>query len=162
MKLLHSYKSPNFGERRGGHDQPSMIIIHYTDMETGKAALERLCDPEFEVSAHYVIEENGDIYQLVEEDQRAWHAGVSEWDGESDINSASIGIELVNPGHSHGYREFPDAQIAALIALTQDIRTRYDISISRILGHSDVAPERKQDPGSLFPWGRYRKALEEN
>lgn len=159
MKLLHDYKSPNFGDRRGGHDAPSMIIIHYTGMKTGKAALERLCDPAAEVSAHYCIEENGDIYALVDEDKRAWHAGVSAWEGEGDINSASIGIELVNPGHEWGYRAFPDVQITALIALTRDIRGRYDIPVSRILGHEDVAPGRKTDPGELFPWDRYRAAL---
>lgn len=161
MKLLHSYKSPNFTERRGGHEKPSMIIIHYTDMKTGKEALERLCDPASEVSAHYVIEENGDIYQLVDDDKRAWHAGVGEWEGERDINSASIGIELVNPGHSHGYRDFPDAQIDALIELTKDLILKYNIPVDRILGHSDVSPGRKIDPGELFPWGRYRAALKD-
>lgn len=159
MKLLHNYKSPNFTARRGGHEIPSMIIIHYTGMKTGQEALERLCDPEAQVSAHYVIEENGDIYQLVDDDKRAWHAGASEWQGETDINSASIGIELVNPGHEWGYRDFPDVQIEALIELSKDLVERYGIPVERILGHSDVAPGRKQDPGELFPWDRYRAAL---
>lgn len=160
MKMLHDYKSPNYGARRGGQ-APSMILIHYTGMKTGKAALERLCDPAAEVSAHYVIEENGDLYHLVDDEHRAWHAGVSEWEGETDINSASIGIELVNPGHEWGYRPFPEVQIAALIALCRDLVATYDIPIERILGHSDVAPGRKQDPGELFPWDRLRGALQD-
>lgn len=158
MEVLHTYKSPNFNERAGGQ-APSMIIIHYTDMKTGEEALERLCDPATEVSAHYVIEEDGRLFQLVEDDKRAWHAGVSEWDGQTDINSASIGIELVNPGHSHGYRPFPDVQIAVLIGLCRGLMAKYNIPLDRILGHSDVAPGRKVDPGELFPWDRLRSAL---
>ncbi len=160
MKMLQNYKSPNFTERRGGHEQPSMIIIHYTGMKTGEAALERLCDPESEVSAHYVIEEDGRLFQLVDDGKRAWHAGKSEWQGEVDINSCSIGIELVNPGHEWGYREFPEAQIAVLVELCRDLVGKYDVPLDRILGHSDIAPGRKRDPGELFPWARLRDALD--
>jgi N-acetylmuramoyl-L-alanine amidase len=129
-----------------------MIILHYTGMPTGEAALERLRDPDAKVSAHYLVEEDGRVFALVPEARRAWHAGVSVWAGETDINAASIGIEIVNPGHEHGYRPFPDLQIAAVVALLADIRSRWTIPDSRILGHSDVAPARKQDPGELFPW----------
>jgi len=159
MELLQKYKSPNFTERRGGHNAPSMIIVHYTGMKTGREALERLCDPKSEVSSHYVIEENGDVYQLVDDDKRAWHAGACEWAGEADVNSASIGIELVHPGHEWGYREFMEPQIDALIDLCKGLISQYDISLERILGHEDVAPGRKQDPGELFPWKRLRDAL---
>ena len=147
---MSAYTSPNFNERIG-YVAPTMIVIHYTGMKTAQDALERLCDPAAEVSAHYVIDEDGTLYQLVEEDKRAWHAGVSEWEGETDINSASIGIELVNPGHEFGYREFPPEQMEALSELCKDIMARHDIGT--VLGHSDVAPERKQDPGELFDWG---------
>lgn len=141
--------SPNFDARKG---PPDMVVLHYTGMPTGPEALARLCDPEAKVSAHYMIEEDGRLFTLVAEERRAWHAGVSFWKGERDINAVSIGIELVNPGHEFGYRAFPDAQIAALVGLLDDIRGRWDIPDSRIIGHSDVAPSRKQDPGELFPW----------
>ncbi len=141
--------SPNSDARRG---PPDMLVLHYTGMQTGEAALARLCDPEAKVSAHYLIEEAGRIFTLVPEERRAWHAGVSFWKGETDINAVSIGIELVNPGHEFGYRPFPEAQIVALIALMGDIRGRWTIPDRRIVGHSDVAPARKQDPGELFPW----------
>ncbi len=127
-----------------------MIVIHYTGMKMAEDALQRLCNPAAEVSAHYMIDEDGSIYRLVAEDKRAWHAGVSEWDGITDINSVSIGIELVNPGHEFGYREFPPAQMEALAALCKDIVSRHEIKT--VLGHSDVAPSRKQDPGELFDW----------
>lgn len=146
---MSAYTSPNFNERIG-YAAPNMIVLHYTGMKTAKDALERLCDPAAEVSAHYVIDEDGTLYQLVDEEKRAWHAGVSKWDGETDINSASIGIELVNPGHEFGYRAFPAAQMEALAKLCKDIMTRHDIQT--VLGHSDIAPERKQDPGELFDW----------
>lgn len=141
--------SPNFDART---KVPDMLVLHYTGMQTGEAALARLCDPAAEVSAHYLVEEDGRIFRLVAEERRAWHAGRSFWKGEAGVNHASIGIEIVNPGHEFGYRPFPEAQIAAVIALVTDIRTRWDIEDSRILGHSDVAPERKEDPGELFPW----------
>ena len=141
--------SPNFDNRRA---PPDMIVLHYTGMKTGEDALARLRDPAAKVSAHYMVEEDGRVFALVPEERRAWHAGVSFWKGETDINAVSIGIEIVNPGHEHGYRDFPDAQIEAVIALLTDIRTRWTIPDARILGHSDVAPERKEDPGELFPW----------
>ncbi len=131
-----------------------MIILHYTGMPTGKEALDRLCSEAAKVSAHYLVEENGDCFKLVVEDNRAWHAGVSAWKGEFDINARSIGIEIVNPGHEWGYREFPDAQITTLVDLLKDIRTRHTISPAMVLGHSDVAPRRKEDPGEKFPWDR--------
>jgi N-acetylmuramoyl-L-alanine amidase len=141
--------SPNFDART---KVPDMIVLHYTGMQTGEAALARLCDPEAKVSSHYLVEEDGRVFRLVAEERRAWHAGVSFWKGEEGVNHASIGIEIVNPGHEFGYRAFPEAQIAAVIALLADIRTRWEIEDSRIIGHSDVAPARKQDPGELFPW----------
>ena len=144
-------KSPNFGERAGGV-KPSLIIIHYTGMVTAAAALERLCDPASEVSAHYFIDEGGQVLNLVDEEYRAWHAGVSHWRGEADINSHSIGIELVNPGHEFGYEDFPGVQIAALITLCKEIMGRYEILPESVLGHSDIAPGRKSDPGEKFPW----------
>ena len=131
-------------------------------MKTGAEALERLCDPAAEVSAHYCIEEDGTVHRLVREDRRAWHAGKSFWRGITDINSASVGIELVNPGHEWGYRPFPEAQMESLIPLLADIIKRHDIPRANIVGHSDVAPARKEDPGELFEWdllARYRLAL---
>lgn len=145
--------SPNFGNRAGGV-KPSMLILHYTDMKTGKEALDRLCDPKAEVSSHYFIEESGKIRQLVADDKRAWHAGKSFWDGETDINSYSIGIEIVNPGHTCGYREFPEKQIRAVIKLCKKLVKKYGIAPANVLAHSDIAPERKLDPGELFPWQR--------
>lgn len=142
--------SPNFDERKGG--APDIILLHYTGMQTGKAALDRLTSAESKVSSHYVVFEDGRIVQCVQETKRAWHAGVSHWAGETDINSASIGIEIVNPGHEFGYRNFPLRQIAAVISLCKSILTRYDIRPDRVLAHSDVAPSRKQDPGERFPW----------
>lgn len=143
--------SPNHGERRGGQT-PSILLIHYTGMKDAQSALERLCDPASEVSAHYMISETGEVHNLVPEDRRAWHAGASYWAGGADINSASIGIELVNPGHEFGYRAFPEHQIKSLVNLAQGIIKRHNIPSSRVLGHSDVAPGRKEDPGELFPW----------
>jgi len=147
--------SPNFNNRTA---PPSIILLHYTGMPTGEAALARLRDPEAQVSSHYLVEEDGRVFSLVAEERRAWHAGVSFWKGERDINSASIGIEIVNPGHEFGYRPFPDAQIEAVIELITDIRSRWEIEDARIIGHSDVAPARKEDPGELFPWKRLAEA----
>jgi N-acetylmuramoyl-L-alanine amidase len=135
-----------------------MIVLHYTGMTSGPAALARLRDPAAKVSAHYLIEEDGRVFALVAEERRAWHAGVSFWKGERDINAVSIGVELVNPGHEFGYRAFPEAQIAVLIDLLREIRERWTIPDARILGHSDVAPARKEDPGELFPWARLAAA----
>jgi N-acetylmuramoyl-L-alanine amidase len=141
--------SPNFGERL----LPlSMVVLHYTGMRSGAEALERMLDPASQVSAHYMIDEDGTVFQLVDEDKRAWHAGRSFWRGITDVNSASIGIELVNPGHEFGYRPFTDAQMDALIPLLAEIKVRHDIPRANIVGHSDVAPGRKQDPGELFDW----------
>lgn len=147
--------TPNVDARRG---PPDLILLHYTGMQTGEAAIARLCDPEAKVSAHYVVEEDGRIFRLAPEERRCWHAGQSWWKGETDINAASIGVEIVNPGHEFGYRAFPDAQIASVIALLDDIRARWSVPDARILGHSDVAPSRKTDPGELFPWKRLAEA----
>ena len=144
--------SPNVEARKDGRT-PDMILLHYTGMQTGAAALERLCAPDSKVSAHYVVFEDGRIVQCVPEDKRAWHAGVASWAGEPDINSCSIGIEIVNPGHEFGYPDFPLRQTAAVISLCRSILTRRGpLAPDRILGHSDVAPARKQDPGEKFPW----------
>jgi N-acetylmuramoyl-L-alanine amidase len=147
--------SPNFDARVG---PPDMIVLHYTGMQSGIAALERLRDPAAKVSSHYLVEEDGRIFALVAEERRAWHAGKSFWRGETDINARSVGIEIVNPGHEFGYRPFPDAQITAVIDLLADIRLRWSVEDARILGHSDVAPGRKEDPGELFPWRRLAQA----
>ena len=145
--------SPNHDERGEGR-APDLILLHYTGMATGQAALTRLCSPDSKVSCHYVVFEDGRIVQCVPEERRAWHAGVSSWAGETAINSCSIGIEIVNPGHEFGYRDFPLRQIAAVISLCKSIITRRGpIAPDRVLGHSDVAPSRKQDPGEKFPWG---------
>ncbi|GAA0774272.1 N-acetylmuramoyl-L-alanine amidase [Roseibium denhamense] len=151
------HPSPNHGQRASGAPI-DMVIVHYTGMETGRDALQRLCDPRSEVSAHYLIEEDGSILQCVPEARRAWHAGRSFWKGESDINSRSIGIEIVNPGHEFGYRAFPDVQIEAVIALLKDVCARHAIEPWMVLAHSDIAPDRKEDPGELFPWDRLAKA----
>src|ERR1019366_1357089 len=145
--------SPNHDERKDGRP-PDMILLHYTGMPTGEAALARLTTAVSKVSAHYVVFEDGRIVQCVPETLRAWHAGVAAWAGDTDVNSRSIGIEIVNPGHEFGYCDFPLRQIAAVISLCKSIITRRGpISADRILGHSDVAPSRKQDPGERFPWG---------
>jgi N-acetylmuramoyl-L-alanine amidase len=149
MKLVDR-PSPNH-DARGG-TPIDILVLHYTGMPSGEAALARLCDPTAKVSAHYMIDEDGTIYALVPEEMRAWHAGVSYWAGACDINARSIGIELVNPGHEFGYRPFPQAQIAALTELARTILTGHPIPAWRVLGHSDIAPMRKDDPGELFPW----------
>jgi len=145
------HPSPNHNERAPGAPI-DMLILHYTGMQTAEAALQRLCDPRAEVSAHYFVYEDGTILQCVPESRRAWHAGRSFWKGETDINSRSIGIELVNPGHEWGYRPFPDEQIQALANLAGDICGRHGILPWMVLAHSDVAPDRKEDPGEHFPW----------
>jgi N-acetylmuramoyl-L-alanine amidase len=143
--------SPNHGEREGGR-QPDMIVLHYTGMADAESALELLRARGGNVSAHYFVFEDGRVVQMVPESRRAWHAGKSEWAGETDINSCSIGIEIANPGHDHGYPDFPMRQIAAVTALCRSIQTRNNIPPVRVLAHSDVAPARKQDPGEKFPW----------
>jgi len=141
--------SPNFDER----SLPvSMIVLHYTGMPDAAGAIARLTSPEAKVSAHYLIAEDGQIVRMVSEEKRAWHAGNSYWRGVTDVNSASVGIEIVNPGHEFGYRPFPDEQIAALIPLVSAIKDRHGIGRGDVVGHSDVAPARKSDPGELFPW----------
>ncbi len=131
-----------------------MIVLHYTGMETGAAALERLCDPAAKVSSHYLVEEDGRIFSLVDEERRAWHAGRSHWRGITDVNSASIGIEIVNPGHEWGYRDFPEEQVCAVIRLVAALKDRHQVTRGNVVGHSDIAPTRKKDPGERFPWSR--------
>lgn len=151
MSEMLDTPSPNFDERKL---PVSIIVLHYTGMEDGISALRRLRDPAAKVSAHYMIGEDGGIARLVPEAKRAWHAGQSWWRGVSDVNSASIGIELVNPGHEHGYQAFPNPQMTALIQLMMGIVGRYNITRGNIVGHSDIAPTRKEDPGELFDWER--------
>lgn len=144
--------SPNFDDRGG---QPvDMLVIHYTGMETAAAALDRLVEPAAQVSAHYLIDEDGSLFHLVDEMNRAWHAGASFWRGATDVNRRSVGVELVNPGHQYGYRLFPEVQMTALVDLAVDIVRRYRIPARNVVGHSDVAPRRKQDPGEFFDWRR--------
>ncbi|MFC3053588.1 N-acetylmuramoyl-L-alanine amidase [Kordiimonas pumila] len=143
--------SPNWDERPDG-SQIDLVVLHYTGMETGDAALLRLCDAEAKVSAHYMIGEEGAVYALVPEEKRAWHAGVSSWLGRDNINHTSIGIELVNPGHEFGYRPFPAVQIDSLLALLSGIKARHKVPYYGYVGHSDIAPLRKTDPGEYFPW----------
>jgi len=135
-----------------------MLVLHYTGMQSAGEALARLCDPTAKVSAHYLIDETGAVYRLVPEDRRAWHAGVSYWRGKTDINSRSVGIELVNPGHAWGYRPFPEPQLEALCALAGEILDRHPIPPRNVVGHSDIAPDRKLDPGEKFDWARLAAA----
>ncbi len=147
-----NFRSLNYNSRDGV--AIDMLVLHYTGMTSSEAALERLCDPACEVSAHYLIDEGGSLLALVDEEQRAWHAGVASWCGETNINSRSIGIELVNPGHEFGYRPFTEEQYRTLIRLCRDIHQRHNIPTRNVVGHSDVAPARKSDPGELFDWQR--------
>ena len=147
--------SPNFDARVA---PPDIIVLHYTGMRTGPEALARLCDPAAKVSAHYLVEEDGRVFSLVPEARRAWHAGRAVWRGVADVNGRSVGIEIVNPGHEFGYRAFTEAQIAATIALIDDIRSRWTVPDGHLVGHSDVAPDRKTDPGELFPWNSLAQA----
>ncbi|MBL8643261.1 MAG: N-acetylmuramoyl-L-alanine amidase [Rhodospirillaceae bacterium] len=146
--------SPNFGPRKTVAGLPSIafVVLHYTGMKTPENALARLADPTAQVSAHYVIDDEGRIYRMVAEEHRAWHAGVSYWKGVRDLNSVSIGIEITNPGHDYGYRDFPGAQMASVTALCRDILARHRLPAAAVIGHSDIAPGRKIDPGELFPW----------
>jgi N-acetylmuramoyl-L-alanine amidase len=159
-ELVHrDQPSPNCDAR---DERISMVVLHYTDMPSADAALTRLCDPAAKVSAHYLITEEGEVVRLVDESMRAWHAGRSFWRGKANVNGCSIGIELQNPGHTCGYRPFPDTQIDALVPLLHRIVHDYDIPRANVVGHSDIAPQRKLDPGELFPWERlaqYRLAL---
>lgn len=176
MTRIIERPSPNFDARARAVD---LVVLHYTGMQGTEIALARLTDaapvagkypgpwqapdldpstPLGRASAHYVVDETGLIYRLVAEEHRAWHAGVSSWDGESDVNSRSIGIEIVNGGHDFGLPEFPLVQVDAVIALLRDILARHGLAPSRVVGHSDVAPGRKQDPGEQFPWKRLAEA----
>ena len=143
--------SPNFSQRRL---PVSIIVLHYTGMTDAASAIERLCDPASQVSSHYLIAEDGQVVRLVAEVDRAWHAGKAHWRGIDDVNSASIGIELVNPGHEFGYVPFPEPQMEALLPLMAGIVGRHGVTRGNIVGHSDVAPARKEDPGELFDWER--------
>lgn len=151
MSEIIDCPSPNHDER----DRPiSMIVLHYTGMEDAASAIDRLRDPEARVSCHYLVAEDGQILRMVPEERRAWHAGQSYWRGLTGLNACSIGIEIVNPGHEWGYRPFPDQQIDALIPLVSDIKQRYAITRGNVVGHSDIAPARRRDPGELFPWAK--------
>lgn len=149
--------SPNFEPRREART-PDMLVLHYTGMESSDAALDWLTREEAKVSAHYLVDEEGRIAQMVAESERAWHAGQSYWAGETDLNSCSIGIEIHNPGHEFGYVDFPDAQMKAVEALCLDILGRHAIPPARVLAHSDIAPGRKRDPGERFDWARLARA----
>lgn len=149
--------SANFGPRKDGKE-PRFLILHYTGLATAQEALDILKCPEREVSAHYLVHEDGQVVQMVAESERAWHAGQSCWKGERDINSASIGIEIVNPGVLENFPPFPDAQISSVISLCRSICERYNIAPENVLAHSDIAPERKIDPGENFPWETLFKA----
>jgi N-acetylmuramoyl-L-alanine amidase len=141
--------SPNFDARPGG---VNVLVLHYTGMQTAAAALARLCDPGAKVSSHYLVDEDGEVYALVEEQNRAWHAGVSFWRGVTGLNDVSVGVEIVNPGHEFGYRPFPDVQMAAVLKLCRAIIGRHHLPQRNVVAHSDIAPDRKQDPGELFDW----------
>lgn len=154
VTTLHG--SPNIEPRKEGM-APSILILHYTGLPTLERSLDVLSRPDCKVSCHYVIDTDGRIIQMVAENMRAWHAGVSSWAGETDINSASIGIEIQNAGHQNGYPEFPDCQMQSVIALSKDIVTRHRIAPARVLAHSDIAPQRKVDPGEKFDWGRLHR-----
>src|SRR5262245_1725531 len=151
MKVVER-PSPNFNERPV--DSVDMLVMHYTGMRSCEEAVARLTDAASKVSSHYTVDEDGTIYRHVAEEMRAWHAGISSWRGLADVNARAIGIEIVNPGHEFGYREFPERQIAAVIALGKAIVGRHPIPARNVVGHSDVAPARKEDPGELFPWKR--------
>lgn len=149
MKIV---KSPNFNDRPKGVSSINSLVMHYTGMKTAQEALLRLCDPSFKVSAHYMVYENGEIVNLVPDEKRAWHAGISCWRGKAGLNDSSIGIEIVNKGHEFGYEPFTDEQINSVIELSANLISKYNIEQRNIIGHSDIAPSRKQDPGELFPW----------
>ncbi|MDE2334761.1 MAG: N-acetylmuramoyl-L-alanine amidase [Rhodospirillales bacterium] len=147
--MLRERASPNHDARNG---PVTFLVLHYTGMRTAGEALDRLCDPVAEVSSHYVVEEDGTVWRLVDEARRAWHAGVSFWRGETALNARSIGIEIVNPGHEHGYVPFPQPQMRAVTKLCRGILARHPIAASNVVAHSDIAPDRKEDPGELFDW----------
>jgi len=152
-KIMIERLSPNFDERNA---PISIVVLHYTGMQDGPSAIDWLANPESGVSAHYVVSEDGQVTVMVPEEKRAWHAGRSHWRGISDVNSASVGIEIVNPGHEFGYVPFPDEQIASVIDLVGQIKGRYGITRGNVVGHSDIAPVRKTDPGPCFEWEKFR------
>lgn len=156
MISLQYHPSPNYNDRRATKLAPAnqidMLVLHYTGMQSAQAALERMCDPEAQVSAHYMVTEAGQIFQLIPDHYRAWHAGLGFWRQETDINSRAIGIEIVNPGHEFGYRPFPLRQMQAVRNLCRLLLNRYPIPANHVIAHSDLAPDRKQDPGELFDW----------
>lgn len=155
IEFMIERASPNFNDRQ----LPiAMVVLHYTGMPSGAAAIDWLANPESGVSAHYVVAEDGTVLRMVDEAKRAWHAGRSWWRGITDVNSASIGIEIVNPGHEFGYVPFPAPQMDAVEALVADIVARHGIKPANVVGHSDIAPTRKQDPGELFDWPRLARA----
>lgn len=154
---IETLPSPNFDARPDGV-APEFLVLHYTDTKDRAESLFYLLDPAKQVSAHYLVDEDGAVLALVPEDKRAWHAGVSCWRGKRDVNARSIGIEIQNPGHRLGYRDFPDVQIDAVIKLCRAIVERHGIAPRDVVGHSDVAPSRKKDPGELFPWERLAEA----
>jgi N-acetylmuramoyl-L-alanine amidase len=158
---IRELPSPNHDSRGdviAGTPRIDMLVLHYTGMQSGTAAVDRLRDPAARVSAHYVVDEDGTVWRLVPEERRAWHAGISYWMGETALNTVSIGIEIVNPGHEWGYRAFPEGQMDAVEALCRDIVARRRIPAYRVVGHSDIAPTRKADPGELFDWPRLARA----
>ncbi len=152
MIIPIQHPSPNHDERDGS--RVTTLVLHYTGMQTGEAALQRLSDSASRVSSHYLVEEDGRVFQLVDESLRAWHAGVSSWAGVHGLNSVSVGVEIVNPGHEYGYRAFPEAQMLAVETLASEIVARHIIAKTHVVGHSDIAPMRKDDPGELFDWDR--------
>jgi N-acetylmuramoyl-L-alanine amidase len=158
--LLRDRPSPNHGARGEPPDLRPVdtLVLHYTGMPNAAAALDRLCDPAAQVSSHYLVEEDGTVWRLVAEDRRAFHAGISYWQGDTDLNRLSIGVEIVNPGHEWGYRPFPAPQMAAVEELCRGILARHPIPPYRVVGHSDIAPDRKADPGELFDWPRLARA----
>jgi N-acetylmuramoyl-L-alanine amidase len=149
--IIAEAPSPNFGPRAAGKT-PRLLILHYTDTKTAFEALQILQSKERQVSAHYLVDEAGQATRMVPEEMRAWHAGKSFWEGETDVNSVSIGIEIQNPGHTYGYVRFPEPQVKAVAELCRGIIARHRILANHVLAHSDIAPERKRDPGELFPW----------
>jgi len=149
--VIREHPSPNHDERPPG-EPVDVLVLHYTGMKTAQEAIERLCDEAAAVSSHYVVDEDGAVLRLVPEDRRAWHAGVSYWRGHTALNGRSIGIEIVNPGHEWGYRDFPVLQMAAVCDLCLSILSRHPIPARNVVAHSDVAPDRKEDPGEKFGW----------
>lgn len=152
MRIIEQF-SPN-SDARDPERQVEILVLHYTGMKSGDAALQWMCNPKSGVSAHYMVEEDGTVYYIVPEAKRAWHAGVSYWRGRGNLNHSSIGIEIVNPGHEWGYRPFPEPQMQSVITLCKDITERHSIKPGNVVAHSDIAPDRKQDPGELFDWER--------